>query len=173
MNDNKSNHLKLIGSTAAGNLPLPKLEDEATSLLVACNSIMNGLALQGIPLPPRLLQDLTLFCREYTGFAVPFPILAMKVVDCGQDQSPFFQLQHLGHAYADKAKELSMKLHNLTVKADVNAPGHEASASDILELLGDLELQTERIQAFFGWGKLLVRTAARNKLDQDGVIIER
>lgn len=173
MNDEKLNHLKLIGGTAAGNLPLPKLEDEATSLLVACNSIMNGLALQSIPLPPRLLQDLTLFCRQNTGFEVPFPVLAVKVVDCGQDQSPFFQLQHLGHAYADKAKELSMKLHNLTVRADVNAPGHETAVGDILDLLGELELQTERIQSFFGWSKMLVRTAARMKLDDAAVIIER
>lgn len=170
-NEEKSNHLKLVGENHDMRaLPLAKIEDEAVALLVACNSVLNGLALQGVPIPGRLLHDLRLYCREQTGFAIPFQTLASKVVDCGTDQSPMFQLQHVGHEVSDKAKDVAMLVHNLSVQADM---GQVPNVSGILTKLGELELNLERLYLFFGWSKMLVRMAARNKLDADGVSIQK
>lgn len=170
-NDEKGNHLKLVGANHDMRaLPLAKIEDEAVALLVACNSILNGMALQNAPIPGRLLHDLRLYCREQTGFAIPFQTLAHKVVDCGEDQSPMFQLQHVGHAVADKAKDVAMMVHNLGVQADM---GQVPDTSAILSKLGEVELQLERLYLFFGWSKMVVRMAARNKLDADGLSIEK
>ena len=151
-------------------LPLPKIEDEAVALLVACNSVLNGLALQGAAIPSRLLHDLRLYCQEQTGFAIPFQTLAIKAVDCGKDENPTFQVQNVGHSVADKAKDVAILTHNLARRADM---GQVPDTSDILTKLGELELNLERLYLFFGWSKMVVRMAARNKLDADGVIIER
>lgn len=170
-NEEKGNHLKLVGvNNDMRALPLPKLEDEAVALLVACNSVLNGLALQGAPIPSRLLHDLRLYCQEQTGFAVPFQILAQKTVDCGDDQSPMFQLQHVGDSVSDKARDVAIMVHNLSVKANM---GQIPDTSGVLTKLGELELQLERLYLFFGWSKMVVRMAARNKLDADGVIIQK
>lgn len=170
-NEEKGNHLKLVGANHdLCALPLAKIEDEAVALLVACNSVLNGLALQGAPIPSRLLHDLRLYCQEQTGFTVPFQVLASKAVDCGDDQSPMFQLQHVGHAVSDKAKDVAISVHNLAHRADM---GQVPDTSAILNKLGELELQLERLYLFFGWSKMVVRMAARNKLDADGAIIKK
>lgn len=170
-NEEKGNHLKLVGvNNDMRALPLPKVEDEAVALLVACNSVLNGLALQGAPIPPRLLHDLRLYCQEQTGFAIPFQILAQKTVDCGKDENPTFQVQSVGHSVADKANDVAISVHNLARRADM---GQVPDTSAILNKLGELELQLERLYLFFGWSKMVVRMAARNKLDADGVIIQK
>lgn len=170
-NEEKGNHLKLVGvNNEMSALPLPKIEDEAVALLVACNSVLNGLALQGAGIPPRLLHDLRLYCREQTGFEVPFQTLASKMVDCGKDESPIAKLQHVGHAISDKAKDVAMLTHNLGVKSDM---GHIPNTTEVLGKLGELELALERLYLFFGWSKMIVRMAARNKLDADGARIEK
>ena len=169
--EEKSNNLKLVGANHDMRaLPLPKLEDEAVALLVACNSVLNGLALQGAPIPARLLHDLRLYCQEQTGFAIPFQTLARKTVDCGKDENPTFQLQNVGHSVSDKAKDVAILIHNLSRRADM---GEVPDTTAVLAKLGELELNLERLYLFFGWSKMVVRMAARNKLDADGVIIDK
>lgn len=170
-NDEKGNHLKLVGqSHGLRALPLAKIEDEAVALLVACNSVLNGLALQSAPIPARLLHDLRLYCQEQTGFTVPFQVLASKAVDCGGDQSPMLQLQHVAYSVADSAKDVAMLAHNLGIRAD---SGQIPDSGSLLTKLGQVELELERLYLFFGWSKMLVRMAARNKLDADGIKIEK
>lgn len=147
-------------------LPLPKLEDEAVALLTACNSILNSLALQGVNIPKRLLTDLTLFCRDNPGFQIPFPKLATMVVDLGASPTPADQIQRLGYDLCRDGQEL----RNLTV--DLAIAGRAGLVSPpatrrLLELAGEMELRTERLYQFFGWSKMLVRQAARQKLDAD------
>lgn len=147
-------------------LPLPKLEDEAVALLTACNSILNSLALQGVNIPSRLLTDLTLFCRDNPGFQVPFPKLATMVVDVGFSESPADQIQRVGYDLFRDGQELSNLTINLAVAGRAGNTDM-VSTRRLLELAGEMELRTERLYQFFGWSKMLVRQAARQKLDAD------
>lgn len=147
-------------------LPLPKLEDEAVALLTACNSILNSLALQGVNIPKRLLTDLTLFCRDNPGFQIPFPKLATMVVKVSASPAPADQIQALGYDLFRDGQEL----RNLTVDLAVAGRAGQLSlpaTRRLLELAGEMELRTERLYQFFGWNKMLVRQAARQKLDAD------
>lgn len=149
-----------LGQKAAGSLPMSKISDEATVLLVACNSLLNGLALQQVPIPPRLLADLSLFCRENTGFTIPFQQLAVECVDTGNPANSLERrVCHVGMQMSNSA---ALALNQLQQIRD----GHLTSATPLLESLGLHELQLERIYAYFGWSQMVVRTAARLAMDK-------
>lgn len=149
-----------VGTQAKGDTPMATLNDEAVSLLVACNSILTALALQNVPIPTRLQSDLTLFCRNNTGFLQPIEKLAKDYVDIGNPaNSPARQLCHV-----------AMGLHNevAMVQSECTMLRDEATddAGRLLVHLGMMELQLERLYQFFGWSKQLVRMAARAELDR-------
>lgn len=156
--------LIIAGQEAAGCLPMTKLSDEAVALLVACNSFVNSMALQQVDVPVRLLTDLTLFCREETGFMIPFPKLATMAVTF-ESESMLDQLQELAGRIDTVAKSLSINAHNAAIKLDMDHPD-VPEVRNLLDGLGDLELLTHRIAEMFGWSKLMVRAAARAKLDR-------
>lgn len=147
-------------------LPLPKLEDEAVALLMASNSLLNSFALQGAKIPPRLLTELTLFCREHVAYQVPFQQLATMVVDVGRSEWPAYQIQSLGYDIFRQGQDILNLTVNLAVLGRVRQP-IDRDAALLLNELGQLELRLERLYQYFGWSKSVVRVAARQKLDAD------
>lgn len=167
MMDPKDDAMLALGEALAtldGATPLPKISDEATALLTACNSVLNGLAIQGFAIPPRLLSDLSAYCREQTGFMVPFELLARTEIDRGLDgASPARKLNLTGQAIRAHAQDVAMRAYNIA------GAGQRSSQEDtraLLESLGDLEMAQERLYQFFGWSKSLVRMAKRASLDR-------
>lgn len=170
MDDNKLNGTDAIEKLFASDpderaLPLPKLEDEAVALLTAANSILNSFAIQGANIPGRLLTDITLFCREQIGFEVPFATLATAVVDVGQG-TPSDQIRKLVYDLCADSEAIHRTVYNL-VKAVEGGEPTQAQNRELLTSLGLLELKVERLYQYFGWSKMLVRLAARQKLDAD------
>lgn len=147
-------------------LPMVKLSDEAVALLNASNSVLNSLALQGVNIPPRLLTELTQFCRENTGFQVPFPQLATMVVDVGHSEWPADQIQRLGYDIFHQGQGINNLTVNLAVAGRASRP-IDRDSRQLLNELGQLELRLERLYQYFGWSKSIVRAAARQKLDAD------
>lgn len=149
-----------LGTQAKGDTPMASLSDEAVTLLVACNSIMTALAMQGAPIPGRLQSDLMLFCRQNTGFLVPIEMLAKEHVDIGNPaNSPARQMCHVAMGINNKAALIQNECHMLRDEATDDA-------ARLLAHLGMMELELERLYQFFGWSKQLVRMAARAELDR-------
>lgn len=149
-----------LNQEAEGCLPLPKLSDEAVALLTAANSLLNSLALQGVQIPPRLLSDMTLFCREQTGFAIPFTQLAVMKVDIGNPANSIER--QVSHVAMGAMNEMALVQQQVNMIRD----GLQDSCTPLLEGLGMLDLRLERIYAYFGWSKMVVRAAARQALDR-------
>lgn len=165
--DPKDDALLVLGEALAsldGATPMPKISDEATALLTACNSILNSLAIQGAPIPPRLLSDLSAYCREQTGFMVPFELLARTEFDRDTEgHSPERKLIVAGRAMRAHAMDVAMHAHN------IGEAGRRSTQDDtraLLDSLGELEMVQERLYQFFGWSKSLVRIAKRASLDR-------
>ena len=170
MDDNKLNGVDAVAQLFAPDpdtraLPLPKLEDEAVALLTASNSILNSLAIQGVNIPTRLLTDITIFCREQVGFQIPFSTLATRVVDVG-DGGPADQIRKLVYELCANSDDIHRTAYNL-VKASETGEPTQVQNRELLNSLGQLELKVERLYQYFGWSKMLVRAAARQKLDAD------
>lgn len=165
--DSKDDAMLALGEALAtldGATPLPKVSDEATALLTACNSVLNALALQGAPIPQRLLSDLTAYCREQTGFMVPFELLARTEVDRDlEGVSPERKLAHTGQAIRAHAQDVAMRAYNI---AEAGRRSTQDDTRALLESLGELEMLQERLCQFFGWSKSLVRMAKRASLDR-------
>ncbi len=160
MNDNPQDALAvlLIGPGAA---PLPKLEEEAIALLVACNSVLNSLALQGAPIPQALLTDLTIFCRNGVGFGVPFADVAKRAFPLREGMTPENHLAELARSLDIQASWATTAVEKLV--EDVNDPN---PARTLLLRLAQMELIRERICGYLGWSRVLINAQARMSLDE-------
>lgn len=146
----------LLGPGAA---PLPKIEEEAIALLVACNSLLNSLALQGVRIPQALLTDLTVFCRNGVGFGVPFADVAKRAFPTEQD--PQSHLAELGRSLDIQASWASTALEKVA-----EMPGDPNAARTLLLRFGQMELLRERICGYMGWSRILINAQARMSVDE-------
>lgn len=143
----------MIGPGAA---PLPKIDQEAAALLTACNSVLNSLALQQIPVPTHLLSDLSLFCRTHQGFGVPFSEVARRAIPISEGKAPEDALHTLSMALVAYAREVGPALEGIHRGED---------ATVLLGALAEMELVRERICGYFGWSKVLIAAKARALVD--------
>ena len=142
-----------------GSTPMPKLDEEALSLIAASHSTLQSLILQSVPVPPRLVMALQDFTKEQLGFQVTFEKLAML-------DNPKPEVMPLGMFAADLAHRLA-NTGTDAAKAIENAE-QAAEAIDmrfVLASLGRAELLLESLAAAFGWSRSTLKLGAR--LDYD------
>lgn len=151
----------LLGPGAA---PLPKIEEEAVALLVACNSLLNSLALQGAPIPKALLTDLTIFCRNGVGFGVPFADVAKRAYPADHGVDTGTHLHQLACAIELQASWAKTDLEKVIESRSV--PDHREVTAQLLARLGEMELIRERICTYLGWSRILINVSARFSVDK-------
>lgn len=159
--DNKSQDDLAVLLIGPGASPLPKIEEEAVALLVACNSLLNSLALQGAPIPKALLTDLTIFCRNGVGFGVPFADVAKRGYPTDHGIDVETHLSQLGIALRVQGQQADDAIADM-----LREPADISTASRMLGIFAEMELIRERICGYFGWSRVLINARARMSVDQ-------
>lgn len=151
----------LLGPGAA---PLPKIEEEAIALLVACNSLLNSLALQGVNVPKALLTDLTIFCRNGVGFGVPFADVAKRAYPVDHGVTTGEHMAQMSHGLEVQSTWAADAARNVIASADRSE--HLDAAKELLSRFAEMELIRERICGYMGWSRILINASARMSVDK-------
>ena len=142
-----------------GSKPMPKLEEEALSLIAASHQTLQGLILQSVPVSPRLVVALQDFVKENIGFQVSFEKLAMLDNPMREGVSMPQFISDLGQILASCGDSVSKQVE----QADKR--GEAPDMRQILASLGRAELLLESLAAALGWSRSTLKLAAR--LDYD------
>lgn len=142
-----------------GSQPMPKLEEEALSLLAASHSTLQGLILQSVPVPPRLVVALQDFVKENMGFGITFEKLAMM-------DNPKPEVMPMAMFIADLAYRLANSATDVAKMVEhADQLGEALDMRSILASLGRAELLLESLAAAMGWSRSTLKLGAR--LDYD------
>lgn len=157
--DKAPDFFALFGMEHVGSVKLKDVNDEAQALLAACNSILNAFALQQIPVPPRLLLDLGVFCRENIGFKLSYQQVATTWVDVGSSGQPFQQCEVVMAKLWEAVDNLIVDMKRVVTNRA------QLDGAQTLSQVAAIDLLIERFIAFFGWSRSSVRMQARLDLD--------
>lgn len=154
---------KAEGQAAIGELPLPKVSDEAAALLVACQSALTNMALQGVQLPDALMRDLSAFTREHIAYEVPWDGLVHHLMAKPDDKNIEDFMMHLADMLAYQVREIQIAINNHKIDGDA-----VKLASAMIPALGDLDAYSRRIGMIFGLSQMAIRTLKRAQIDASG-----
>lgn len=152
---------KAEGIAAIGQTPLPKVSDEAAALLVACQSALTNMALQGVKLPDALMRDLSAFTKEHIGYEVPWDGLVARLMAKPDDVAIEDFLEHLGKKLEEVAHGVNLAILNHNVGPD----DPSKLAARLIPALGEIDAYSRRIAMVFGLSQMALRTLKRMELD--------
>ena len=154
-----SNNIFDLFQIEKGSTPMPKLDEEALSLIAASHSTLQSLILQSVPVPPRLVMALQDFTKEQLGFQVSFEKLAML-------DNPKPEAVSMAQFISDLGQMLASCGHNVSTQVErADKAGEAPDMRRILASLGRAELLLESLAAAMGWSRSTLKLAAR--LDYD------